>query len=173
MHLGQTSEKRGDEMQVLFKGIPVTLQGHHIEVGEGAPDFKAVDTNLQTIDSANFTGKRVYISVPSVDTPVCDREIRRFNEEATKYKHAKVYVISMDLPFAQARWCGSAGIENVVTLSDYKDRNFGQNFGTYIEELGLLTRAVFVVDEKGEVLHAEYCSEVGNEPDYEAALAKL
>lgn len=160
-------------MQILFKGNPVTLQGHHIEVGESVPDFKAVNGNLETIDSSSFKGKRVFVSVPSVDTPVCDREIRRFNEEATKYKHATVYVISMDLPFAQARWCGGANIEHVITLSDYKDRNFGQNFGTYIEELGLLTRAVFVVDEKDEVIHAEYCKEVADEPDYEAVLAKL
>lgn len=160
-------------MNVNFKGAPVTLQGHHIEVGERVPDFKAVNNALETIDSSSFQGKRVFVSVPSVDTPVCDREIRRFNEEATKYKDAHVYVISMDLPFAQTRWCGSAGIDKVITLSDYKERNFGQNFGTYIEELGLLTRAVFVVDEKDIVTYVEYCAEVGEEPNYEEALKYL
>ena len=160
-------------MKVTFKGTPVTLAGHHVEVGESAPDFNVVNASLETVGAKNFTGKRVYVSVPSVDTAVCDREIRRFNEEATKIKDAKVYVISMDLPFAQARWCGAAGIEGVTLLSDYKDRQFGKNFGTYIEELGLLTRAVFVVDANDEVLYAEYCEEVGAEPNYEAALAHL
>lgn len=160
-------------MQVLFKGNPVTLQGHHIEVGESVPDFKAVNRNLETVDSSSFTGKRIFVSVPSVDTPVCDVEVRRFNEEATKHPDVKVYIISMDLPFAQGRWCGAAGVSGVEVLSDYKDRNFGQNFGTYIEELGLLTRAVFVVDEKDEVIYVEYCKEVGEEPNYEAALAVL
>lgn len=160
-------------MKVCFKGSEVTLQGHHVEVGETAPDFNVVNQNLETVDASKFKGKRIYVSVPSIDTPVCDMEIRRFNEEATKYKDAKVYVISMDLPFAQQRWCGSNGIENVEILSDYKYRNFGQNFGTYIEELGLLTRAIFVIDEKDEVIYVEYCQEVTAEPDYEAALKVL
>ena len=160
-------------MQVLFNGNPMTLQGHHIEVGETVPDFNAVNGALETVHASDFKGKRVFISVPSIDTPVCDREVRRFNEEATKYKDTKIYVISMDLPFAQARWCGAAGIAGVITLSDYRDRNFGQNFGTYIEELGLLTRAIFVVDENDEVIYVEYCKEVTEEPNYEAVLAKL
>lgn len=160
-------------MKVKFNGNDVTLQGHTVEVGERVPDFKAVNHDLETVDSSSFKGKRVFISVPSVDTPVCDTEVRRFNEEATKYKDAKVYVISMDLPFAQQRWCGSHGIENVMVLSDYKTRNFGQNFGTYIEELGLLTRAVFVVDHNDEVIYVEYCEEVTHEPNYEAVLSIL
>lgn len=160
-------------MKVKFKGSEVTLQGHHVAVGETAPDFKVVNSNLQTVDASTFKGKRVYVSVPSIDTEVCDMEIRRFNEEATKYKDAKVYVISMDLPFAQKRWCGASGVTNVEVLSDYKDRNFGQNFGTYIEELGLLTRAIFVVDEKDEVIYVEYCEEVAAEPNYEAVLKVL
>lgn len=160
-------------MQVCFKGSQVTLQGHHIEKGESAPDFKVVDNALKTVNATQFKGKRVFISVPSIDTPVCDREIRRFNEEAVKLKDATVYVISMDLPFAQVRWCGSAGIDRVITLSDYKYHQFGHNFGTYIEELGLLTRAVFVVDDNDEVIYVEYCEEVSSEPNYEAALAVL
>lgn len=118
-------------MNVKFQGKPITLEGHHIEVGEPAPGFNVVDGQLQTISSSELKGKRVYVSVPSLDTGVCDREVRRFNEEATKLNDVKVYTISMDLPFAQARWCGAAGIENVVTLSDYKDRSFGQNSYLY------------------------------------------
>lgn len=160
-------------MQITFKGEPITLQGHCIEKGEPAPDFKAVNVELETVNASSFTGKRIFISVPSVDTPVCDREIRRFNEEATKFKDVSIYVISMDLPFAQSRWCGAAGIDKVTTLSDYKYHQFGTNFGTYIEELGLLTRAVFVVDTNDEVIYVEYCKEVGDEPDYEKVLALL
>ena len=144
-----------------------------VEVGEVAPDFLAVNKDLETITAADFTGKRIYVSVPSIDTPVCDVEVRRFNEEATKLKGAKVYVISHDLPFAQARWCGAAGIENVEMLSDYKDHSFGHNFGTYIKELGLLTRAIFVLDEEGKVTYLEYCDEITQEPNYEAALKAL
>lgn len=157
-------------MHVNFKGNPVTLQGHHIEIGERVPDFNAVNGELETINSSSFQGKRIFVSVPSLDTPVCDKEVRHFNEEVTKYKGATIYVISMDLPFAQKRWCGGAGIENIITLSDYKERSFGQNFGTYIEELGLLTRAVFVVDENDVVIYVEYCEEATEEPNYEAIL---
>ncbi|QEH69868.1 thiol peroxidase [Cellulosilyticum sp. WCF-2] len=160
-------------MNVKFQGKPITLEGHHIEVGEPAPGFNVVDGQLQTISSSELKGKRVYVSVPSLDTGVCDREVRRFNEEATKLNDVKVYTISMDLPFAQARWCGAAGIENVVTLSDYKDRSFGQNSGTYIKELGLLTRAVFVIDENDKVIYVEYCEEVTEEPHYEEILKVL
>lgn len=160
-------------MQVNFKGNPITLEGHHVEVGEPAPDFRVVTNALEDISTSEFSGKRVYISVPSIDTSVCDMEVRRFNEEATKLKNAKIYVISMDLPFAQARWCGAADIQNVTTLSDYKERNFGQNYGTYIKELGLLTRAVFVVDEEDKITYVEYCEEVTSEPNYEAVLKIL
>lgn len=160
-------------MKVCFNGSEITLQGHHVEIGETAPDFNVVNKDLETVEASTFKGKRIYLSVPSVDTPVCDMEVRRFNEEATKYKDAKVYVISMDLPFAQQRWCGASGVSNVEILSDYKYRNFGQNFGTYIEELGLLTRAVFVIDEEDKVVYVEYCEEVTGEPDYEAALKAL
>ena len=160
-------------MKVKFQGTPVTLEGHHIEVGEGAPDFLVVNSNLETVSAEKFRGKRIYVSVPSLDTAVCDREVRRFNEEATKQTDVKVYVISMDLPFAQSRWCGASGIEKVEVYSDYKDRNFGENYGTYITELGLLTRALFVIDEEDKVVYAEYCEEIGEEPNYEEALKVL
>jgi len=160
-------------MKVKFKGNEITLEGKEIKVGDTAPDFIATDNGLSAVNSKDFTGKRAYVSVPSIDTPVCDLEVRKFNEEAAKLNNVKIYVISMDLPFAQGRWCGNEGINAVQTLSDYKDRSFGKEFGTYIKELGLLTRAVFVVDEKNKVTHVEYCEEVTSEPNYEAALNAL
>ncbi|MDA3733072.1 thiol peroxidase [Niameybacter massiliensis] len=160
-------------MPVTFQGNPITLAGHEVKVGERVPDFLAVNNSLETVSAETFKGKRIYVSVPSIDTDVCDLEVRRFNEEAVNLKGAKVYVISMDLPFAQARWCGAKGVDKVMTLSDYKDHSFAHNFGTYIEELGLLTRAVFVINEEDEVVYVEYCSEVTNEPDYKAALDAL
>lgn len=160
-------------MNVKFQGNQITLEGNIVKVGDVAPNFVAIDNGLNAVDSKEFKGKRAYISVPSIDTPICDVEVRRFNQEAAKLKDVKIYVISMDLPFAQGRWCGNAGIEAVQTLSDYKDRSFGKEFGTYIKELGLLTRAVFVVDENNKVTHVEYCEEVKSEPNYDAALNAL
>lgn len=160
-------------MTVKFKGNEITLEGREIKVGDIAPDFIVTDNELNTVNSKDLKGKRAYISVPSIDTPVCDLEGRKFNDEASKLKDVKVYIISMDLPFAQGRWCGNAGIEAVQTLSDYKDRSFGKEFGTYIKELGLLTRAVFVVDENNKISYVEYCEEVTSEPNYEAALNAL
>lgn len=160
-------------MNVKFQGNQVTLEGNIVKVGDTAPNFVVMDNSLKAVDSKEFKGKRVYVSVPSIDTAVCDLEVRKFNTEAAKLKDVKIYVVSMDLPFAQSRWCGAAGIEAVQTLSDYKDRSFGKEFGTYIKELGLLTRAVFVVDENNKVTHVEYCEEVTSEPDYAAALNAL
>ena len=160
-------------MNVKFKGNQVTLEGNIVKVGDVAPNFVVIDNGLNPVESKDFKGKRAYVSVPSIDTSVCDLEVRKFNTQASKLKDAKIYTISMDLPFAQARWCGNAGIENVQTLSDYKDRSFGKEFGTYIKELGLLTRAVFVVDENDIVTHVEYCEEVTAEPNYEAVLNVL
>ena len=160
-------------MNVKFKGNQVTLEGNIVKVGDVAPDFVVIDNGLNSVAAKDFKGKRVYVSVPSIDTQVCDVEVRKFNKEATKLQDVKIYTISMDLPFAQARWCGNAGIEAVQTLSDYKDRSFGKEFGTYIKELGLLTRAVFVVDENNKITYVEYCEEVTSEPNYEAVLNAL
>jgi thiol peroxidase len=160
-------------MNVKFQGNQVTLEGNTIKVGDTAPNFIAADNGLNEVNGKDLKGKRVYVSVPSIDTAVCDTEVRRFNQEAAKLENVKIYTISMDLPFAQARWCGNAGIESVQTLSDYKDRSFGKEFGTYIKELGLLTRAVFVIDENDKVIHVEYCEEVTAEPNYEAVLNAL
>ncbi|MDF2613717.1 MAG: Redoxin domain protein [Clostridia bacterium] len=160
-------------MDVKFKGNRVTLEGNEIRVGDEAPDFIVSDNGLKPFALKDTSGKRVFLSVPSIDTPVCDMEVRRFNGEATKREDVTIYVFSMDLPFAQSRWCGSEGIREVRTLSDYKDRSFGQKYGTYIKELGLLTRAVFVIDADNRVTHVEYCDEVTSEPDYEEALKAL
>lgn len=160
-------------MNVKFQGNQVTLEGNTVKVGDTAPNFVVADNGLNEVNGKDLKGKRVYVSVPSIDTPVCDTEVRRFNQEAAKLENVKIYTISMDLPFAQARWCGNAGIESVQTLSDYKDRSFGKEFGTYIKELGLLTRAVFVIDENDKVIHVEYCEEVTAEPNYEAVLNAL
>lgn len=157
-------------MNIKFQGNPITLEGNTVKVGDVAPDFIVVDNELNPVNSKDLKGKRIYISVPSLDTGVCDMEVRKFNEEANKLDGVKIYTISMDLPFAQGRWCGNAGVENVKTVSDYKDREFGKNYGTYIKELGLLTRAVFAVDENNKVIYVEYCEEVTSEPNYKEVL---
>ena len=158
-------------MKVTFQGNPITLKGTQVKVGDTAPDFTVVDNDLNPLKLSDTKGKRVFLTVPSIDTSVCDTEVRRFNQEATKLgEDVTIYTISMDLPFAQGRWCGGAGIDRVKTVSDYKDREFGNNYGVYINELGLLSRAVFIVDENNKVSYVEYCNEVSSEPDYEAAL---
>jgi thiol peroxidase len=162
--------------QVTFKGTPVTLAGTEIKPNQQAPDFTAVDTGLQPVRLSAARGKVVILSaVPSLDTPVCDTETRRFNEEASKLgADVEVWTISMDLPFAQKRWCGAAGITRVKTLSDFRDKSFGQAYGTLIKDgplAGLEARAVFVVGKDGQVTHVEYVKEVTTEPNYEAALS--
>lgn len=157
-------------MNITFNGDPITLVGEKIKVGDNAPDFLVVDNNLKNVTLSDTSGKRIFITVPSIDTSVCDMEVRKFNEEATKLKDVTVYVVSMDLPFAQVRWCGNVGIDKVKTLSDYKQKSFGKKYGTLIEEFGFLTRAVFVVDENNKVTYVEYCKDVINEPNYEEAL---
>lgn len=160
-------------MKVTFQGAPLTLKGKQLKVGDKAPDFTVIDNELNPLKLDDTKGKRVFLSVPSIDTPVCDMEVRRFNTEASKLNNVTVYTVSMDLPFAQARWCGAAGIENVKTISDYKDREFGENYGVYINELGLLSRAVFVVDEDDKVIYVEYLEEITEEPNYDKVLDAL
>ena len=157
-------------MNITFNGDPITLVGEKIKVGDNAPDFLVVDNNLKNVTLSDTSGKRIFITVPSIDTSVCDMEVRKFNEEATKLKAVTVYVVSMDLPFALVRWWGNAGIDKVKILSDYKQKSFGKKYGTLIEEFGFLTRAVFVVDENNKVTYVEYCKDVINEPNYEEAL---
>lgn len=156
---------------ITFKGNPVTLVGSEVKVGDQAPDFTVLSNSLEEVTLQDIKGKPAVISViPSIDTGVCDAQTRRFNEEAAGLGSAKVYTISADLPFAQARWCGANGIENVETLSDHREMSFGEAFGLYIKELRLLARAVFVLDENGKVVYTEYVSEATNHPDYDKAI---
>lgn len=160
-------------MNIKLNGEKVTLRGSEIRVGQEAPDFIVSNVELKPVTLKDTKGKRVFLTVPSIDTPVCDLEVKRFNKEAEKYKDTKIYVVSVDLPFAQARWCGSEDVDNVITLSDYKDRSFGENYGVYIEEVGFLARAVFVVDEDNKVVYTEYCENVSDHPNYDKVLEVL
>lgn len=156
---------------VTFKGNTVTLLGNEVKSGDKAPNFTVLANNLSEVTLDDTKGQvRLIISVPSLDTGVCDAETRRFNEEASSLGNVKVLTVSVDLPFAQSRWCGANGIENVQTLSDHRDLSFGEAYGVAIQELRLLARAVFVVDSSDTVTYAEYVSEVTNHPNYEAAL---
>ena len=157
---------------VTIEGKPLTLVGNEVKVGDRAPDFEVIDNELETVKSSSFRGKVcVILSVPSLDTPVCDVETRKFNEEAVQLGPDVVLLtISMDLPFAQKRWCGAAGVTRVQTLSDHRDASFGESYGVLIKELRLLARGVFVVDRDGIVRYAEVVKEITNEPDYEAVL---
>jgi len=157
---------------ITFQGNPLTLVGDEVRVGDAAPDFTVLDGDLNPVSLSEFGGKTIVISVvPSLDTPVCDIQTRRFNQEAAALGQGVVILtISMDLPFAQARWCGAAGVERVKTLSDHRDAAFGRAYGVLIKELRLLARAVFVVDREGGVRHAQIVGEITDEPDYDAAL---
>ena len=160
---------------VTFKGNPLTLIGPEIKAGQQAPDFKALGAGLAEVSLKDFKGKTILISVvPSLATPVCDQQTRRFNEEAGKMPgNIAVLTVSMDLPFAQGRFCSTAGIDKIKTLSDHRDASFGQAYGTLIKELRLLARSIFIVDPAGKVQYAEYVKEVTNHPNYDAALNAL
>jgi thiol peroxidase len=160
---------------ITMKGNPLTLIGRLPEVGQSAPDFEVLDNNLTPVKLSSFKGKICIIaSVPSLDTPICDIETRRFNTEAANLSaDVVILTISMDLPFAQKRWCGAAGIDKVITLSDHRNAEFGAAFGTIIKELRLLARAVFVVDKNGIVKLVQLVKEVAQEPDYAAVLAAV
>jgi thioredoxin-dependent peroxiredoxin len=160
---------------VTMRGSPVTLLGEEIKVGDIAPDFSVVANNMQPVKFSSFRGKVCVISsVPSLDTPVCDRSTRRFNEDAaTLGPDVAVLTISMDLPFAQARWCGAAGVNAVTTLSDHRDAAFGMTYGVLIKDLRLLARAVFVVDREGKVQYVQIVPEIAQEPDFDGVLAMV
>ncbi|KGP90152.1 peroxidase [Pontibacillus chungwhensis BH030062] len=156
---------------ITFKNNPVTLVGDEVKVGDKAPNFTVLANDLSEVSLEQYDGIKLISVIPSIDTGVCDAQTRRFNEEAAQLDNVNVLTISMDLPFAQRRWCGSNGIENVDTLSDHRDAYFGEAFGVLIKEMRLLARAVFVVNSQNEVVHAEYVSEATNHPDYEAAIS--
>ncbi|MDD5326818.1 MAG: thiol peroxidase [Phycisphaerae bacterium] len=162
----------GQKRTVTMKGKPLTLVGKELKVGDAAPDFEVVANDLSAVKLSSFKGKVCIItSVPSLDTAVCDIETRRFNEEAGKLgSDVVVLAISMDLPFAQKRWCGAAGAKNVRTLSDYRDASFGNAYGVLIKELRLLARAVFVLNKDGVIRYIQIVNEIATEPDYNAAL---
>jgi thiol peroxidase len=160
------------EAVVTMKGKALTLVGKQVRVGDLAEDFEVVANDLSAVKFSSFRGKLCLISsVPSLDTTVCDIQTKKFNEKAKALGNdVVVLTISMDLPFAQKRWCGAAGVENVKTLSDHRKAQFGTAFGVLIDELRLLARAVFVVDKDGVVRYVQIVDELTNEPDYEAAL---
>jgi thiol peroxidase len=160
---------------VTMKGNPITLMGNELQVGDEAPDFVAIDNDLNPVSFDSFRGKVCIVSsVPSLDTPVCDMETRRFNDEAGRLgDDVEILTISMDLPFAQKRWCGAAGVDRVQTLSDHRDAAFGQTYGVLIKGLRLLARAVFVVDKEGTIRHIELVKEIASEPDYDAVLTAV
>jgi thiol peroxidase len=155
---------------ITFQGNPLTLIGKECKVGDRAPDFEAVGNDMAAVSLSSFNDKiRVVSSVPSLDTPVCDMETRKFNEQATGLsENIAILTISMDLPFAQKRWCGAAGVTRVITLSDHRDGAFGRAYGVLIKELRLLARAVFVIDRGGIVQYVQVVKEMTQEPDYDA-----
>jgi thiol peroxidase len=152
-------------------GNAMTLLGPELKVGDKAPDFSSLDNGLKAVDlAATGTGVRVFSVVPSLDTPVCDMQTKRFNDEAGKMGDVTIYTVSMDLPFAQKRWCGAFGVDHVKMLSDHRDASFGQSFGTLIKELRILSRAIFVVDRNNVIRYVEYVKEVAEHPNYDAAI---
>jgi len=157
---------------ITMKGNPLTLLGDQLAIGTPAPDCELLDNGLSPVKLSAYRGKTCVISsVPSLDTPVCDMETRRFNQEAASLGNDVVILtVSMDLPFAQARWCGAAGVDRVITLSDHRDASFGTSYGVLIKELRLLARAVFVVDQGGIIQYIQMVNEITNEPDYAAVM---
>ncbi|GIN60134.1 putative thiol peroxidase [Robertmurraya siralis] len=156
---------------VTFKGNPVTLVGTEVKVGDKAPNFTVLANDLSPVTLDDSKGHVRLISVvPSIDTGVCDAQTRRFNEEAAKLDNVKVLTVSVDLPFAQKRWCAAAGIDNVQTVSDHRDLSFGEAYGAVMQELRLLARSVFVIDSNDTVTYVEYVSEGTDHPNYEAAI---
>ncbi len=154
-----------------LKGSPFPLAGPELRAGDQAPDFKVVDSTMQEVDLAKTgSGVRIFSVLPSLDTPVCDAQTRRFDSEAEKLSNVKIYTISMDLPFAQKRWCGNFGVNRVTMLSDHRTGSFGEHYGTLIPDLRIESRAIFVLDSDNKLRHVEYVKEVGDHPNYEAAL---
>ena len=154
-----------------LRGNPLTLLGPELKVGDRAPDFEAIDNGLKPVTLATTgNGVRIFSVVPSLDTPVCDAQTKRFNEEAAKLPNLAIYTFSMDLPFAQKRWCGAFGVDNIKMVSDHRAGSFGEAYGTLIKELRIDSRAIFVVDKDNIIRHVEYVKEVGEHPNYEAAL---
>ena len=157
---------------ITLRGNPKNVIGPELKVGDTAPDFEVVDTTLKPVTLADTgNGVRIFSVVPSLDTPVCDMQTKRFNEEAAALPNVKIFTISMDLPFAMKRWCGAMGVDNLVMLSDHRTGSFGTAYGCLIEDLRIHARSIFVIDANNVIRHVEYVTEVGNHPDYDAALS--
>ena len=155
-----------------MRGNPLTLIGPELKAGDKAPNFDTVSDTLQPVNLEK-TGKgvRIFSVIPSLDTPVCDAQTKRFDEEASKLPSVQIYTVSMDLPFAQKRWCGAFGANNVKMLSDHRNGSFGEHYGTLIKDLRIESRAIFVVDQNDTIQYAQYVKEVADHPDYDSALA--
>ena len=160
-------------LTVTFAGDELTLNGEQLKVGDKLPTATLIQPTLAPFSTADTSGLRVFLTVPSIDTPVCDLEIKTFNKKAAELSEVSFYAVSADLPFAQARWFAEAGIDAIEPLSDYNGAEFGKATGTFIDALALLSRAVFIVDARDMVIYAEFVSEITNAPNYDAVLEKL
>lgn len=162
---------------ITLGGNPIHTNGELPQIGSKAIDFNLVKTDLSTTTLSDFAGSRIILNIfPSIDTGTCATSVRKFNEKASGLNNTKVLCISRDLPFAQKRFCGAEGLEDVINLSDFKDGSFGKNYGLEITDgplAGLHSRVIIVIDENGSILHTEQVSEIANEPNYEAALTVL
>ena len=158
---------------VTMRGNPLTLMGKELKAGDAAPDIEVLNNDLAPVKLSAYKGSVCVVStVPSLDTPTCDMETRRFNQEASNLgPDVNILTVSTDLPFAQKRWCGAAGVDKVTTLSDHRDAAFGEAYGVLIKELRLLARAVFVVDKEGAIRYVQLVKEIAEEPDYDAVIA--
>jgi thioredoxin-dependent peroxiredoxin len=165
---GELQERPG---ATTLKGNAMTLLGPELKPGDKAPNFELVNDSLQPVNLEKTGQKvRIFSVVPSLDTPVCDAQTRRFNEETAKLPGVEIYSVSMDLPFAQKRWCGAYGVDKVKMLSDHRSGSFGEQYGTLIKELRIESRAIFVIDKDNTIKHVEYVKEVADHPNYESAL---
>lgn len=161
---------------ITMNGNPLTLVGDEVKVGDQAPDFTVVDNNMTPLTFSDHVGEKIYVisTVPSLDTPVCSKQTHTFNEHATTLSEkVEILTISMDLPFAQKRWCGAEGVEHVKTLSDHREASFGHHYGILIKENRLLARAIFIVDQEGIIRYIEIVDDITHEPNYKQVLAKL
>jgi thiol peroxidase len=154
-----------------LKGNPLALIGPELKAGDAAPDFELIGSDLKPVHLGPGGSVRIFSVVPSLDTPVCDAQTKRFNDEIAKLDGVEVITVSMDLPFAQSRWCGAFGVDKVKMLSDHKSASFGTAYGTLIEPLRIESRAIFVIGKDNVLKHVEYVSEVADHPNYDAALA--
>src|SRR6202171_590659 len=170
----QTNDTLERAGATTMRGNPLTLLGPEVKPREKAPDLDGVNDSLKPVNLAATSGAvRIFSVIPSLDTPVCDAQTRRFNEEAAQLPGVDIYTVSMDLPFAQKRWCGAFGVDRVKMLSDHKEGSFGSQYGTLIKELRIESRAIFVISPENKVTYAEYVKEVGDHPNYDAALAAV